>query len=124
RIVRYAAHFPNLERTTERDLHHILGERQVVHAEDAGEGGDHARRFATEEMLVELHRAGPCDAPATLGRTRRCRSSEIHLHHGTHFDGAIALEDGTSLGELGGLRDVACLDDHETADEIFHLGEG
>jgi len=54
-IVRHAAHLPDLERATEGILHHVFGQRQVVHAEDAGERGDHARGFAAEEVLVELH---------------------------------------------------------------------
>src|SRR2546422_3670401 len=37
-------------------LDDIFGQRQVVHAEDSRERGDHAPGLAPEEMLVQIHR--------------------------------------------------------------------
>src|SRR6185312_4185963 len=71
RIVRHAAHLPHLERATERVLYHVFGQRQIVHAEDARERRDHARRFTAEEMLVELHVAPWHAVPLRWASARR-----------------------------------------------------
>ncbi len=54
RILRNAAQLPHLERAAERVLHHVLGEREVVDAEESRERGDHPSRFAPEEMVAWL----------------------------------------------------------------------
>ena len=54
RVVRHAAHPPDLERPDERVLHDVLGQRQVVHTEDSRERGDHPSRLTSEQMVVEL----------------------------------------------------------------------
>jgi hypothetical protein len=47
-------------------LHHVFCQRQVVHAEDSRERGDHAARLAPEEVFAEVRRL----ACRHLGRSR------------------------------------------------------
>jgi len=54
-IVGQPAHAPHLERATDRIMRDIFGERDVVHAEDARQRGDHAPGFAPEEVRIEVH---------------------------------------------------------------------
>ena len=53
-ILRHAVQLPHLDCPYERVLHHILGEREIVDAEQSRERGDHPSRFPTEEMVAWL----------------------------------------------------------------------
>src|SRR5574337_484594 len=54
-VLRQSAEFPHLKRTTEGVLHDIFRQCEVVDSEDARQRGDHAPRFAPEEMIAGLH---------------------------------------------------------------------
>jgi hypothetical protein len=51
RVLGDSADLPHLERAAERVLHDVFGEREVVHAEDAREGGDQPAGLTPEEVL-------------------------------------------------------------------------
>src|SRR5262249_6868157 len=55
RVLRYAADFPHLERAAKGILRNVLGERQIVHAEDSRKRGDEPARLTPEEVRGELH---------------------------------------------------------------------
>ena len=55
RVVRNSAQVPDFERPAEGVLGDILGEREVVHAEDARQRRDESARLAPEKMLFEVH---------------------------------------------------------------------
>ena len=53
-VFRNAARLPHLERAAEGVLYNVFCQREVVHAEDARERGDHPSRLMSEQMVVEL----------------------------------------------------------------------
>ena len=53
RVVGNAARLPGLERAAERVLHHVLGEREVVDAEDARQRRDQPPRLAPKETVLQ-----------------------------------------------------------------------
>jgi hypothetical protein len=55
RVLRHAADLPHFQRTAEGVLDDVLCQRQVVHAEDSRERGDHPSRLAPEEVFVQIH---------------------------------------------------------------------
>ncbi len=45
---------PGLQRPDERLLHHVFSQRQMLHAKDAGQGGDHSGGFRAKKVLHHL----------------------------------------------------------------------
>ena len=66
-VVRHAAEGPGAQRLDQRLLDHVLGEPEVLGAEQAGEDRDHPPRLAAEQMVDELRHLGghrlPRDRP-------------------------------------------------------------
>ena len=104
RILRHAAEFPDLERAAEGVLHDVFCQREVVDSEDARQSGDHAPRFAPEQMIAGLHHM----FIFMTGRTSTA---------------AFDLEDRAALGELDGLLQIAGLDQRVAADDVLGLGK-
>ena len=54
RVFRHALRAPHFERSRKSVLHDVLGERQIVHAEDARERRDQAPGFAAKEQRARV----------------------------------------------------------------------
>ena len=55
RVLWNAAYLPDLQRATERLLHDVLGQGEIVNAEDSGECRHKAPRLAPKEVFVHFH---------------------------------------------------------------------
>ncbi len=105
RIFRHALELPDLCGAAEGVLHDVFRQRQVVDAEDPGQGGDHAPRLASEQMVARLH---------------------LHVHdlHLTDLHRASEVEDRTAVRKLGRMRKVFGFDERVAADDVLRLRIG
>src|SRR5882672_6734293 len=60
RIFRHAAEFPHFHRAAKGILHDIFRQREVLHAEDPRQGGDHPPCFAPKEKIARFHGFSVC----------------------------------------------------------------
>ena len=67
-LLRHALDLPHLERAAERVLRDVLGEREVVHAEDAHQRGHEPAGLVAEEVRIERGVARAAHI-AMVGRT-------------------------------------------------------
>jgi hypothetical protein len=112
RVIGNATKSPGLQRFVDGILKYVLGELEVMQAEQAGQNGDHPSRFLTEKMVDQ----DPCVLLwEGHGLWHGFQSANLELKR---------AQEGALFGQLYCFLAVIGIDDHVTGDHFLGFDKG